>query len=104
MNVSLTDDLREFVRQKVDSGQFPSEEAVLQEAVRRFRQADQNGDGTDDVDQAAPDDLIDHEAIAYCARQVEGKDVPSIEEVRRVLSKIPGSMARAVIEERENRF
>ena len=41
MNVSLTNDLRDFVRQKVTSGEFPSEEAVLQEAVRRFRQEDQ---------------------------------------------------------------
>ena len=49
------------------------------------------------------EDLIDHEAIRSCARELEGKDVPSIEEVRRLLAKIPGSMAHAVIEERENR-
>ena len=49
------------------------------------------------------DDLIDWEAIASCAREVQGKDVPSIEEIRRMLSKIPGSMAQAVIEEREER-
>jgi hypothetical protein len=50
------------------------------------------------------DDLIDWEAIESCAREVQGKDVPSIEEVRQILSKIPGSMAQAVIEEREDRF
>ncbi len=50
------------------------------------------------------EDLIDYEAIESCAREVEGKDVPSIEEVRRMLSKISGSMAQAVIEEREDRF
>ena len=49
-------------------------------------------------------DLIDWEAIESCAREVEGKDVPSIEEVRQRLAKIPGSMAQAVIEEREERF
>jgi len=38
MNVSLSNDLRSFVRKNVDSGDFPSEEAVLQEAVRRFQQ------------------------------------------------------------------
>ena len=43
MNVSLTDELRDFVRSKVESGAFPSEEAVLEEAVRRLRQDDQNG-------------------------------------------------------------
>ena len=36
MNVSLSNDLRNFVRKKVESGDFPSEEAVLQEAVCRF--------------------------------------------------------------------
>jgi hypothetical protein len=29
MNVTLTNDLRDFVRKKVESGQFPSEDAVL---------------------------------------------------------------------------
>ena len=49
------------------------------------------------------EDLIDYEAIESCAREVEGKDIPSIEEVRAALSKIPGSMAQVVIEEREDR-
>ena len=101
MNVSLSNDLRDFVRKKVKSGDFPSEEAVLQEAVRRFQQDDQLGPGSDE--KAMAEDLIDYEAIKYCARELEGKDVPSIEEVRRFLAKIPGSMAQAVIEERETR-
>jgi hypothetical protein len=53
---------------------------------------------------AGLDDLVDHEAVAYCAREIEGKDVPSLEEVRQALAKIQGSMARAVIEERDERF
>jgi len=101
MNVSLSNDLRDFVRKKVKSGDFPSEEAVLQEAVRRFQQDDKPGPGSDEM--AMAEDLIDYEAINYCARELEGKDVPSIEEVRRFLAKIPGSMAQAVIEERETR-
>jgi len=101
MNVSLSNDLRDFVRKKVESGDFPSEEAVLQEAVRRFQQDDQPGPGSDE--KAVAEDLIDYEAIKYCARELEGKDVPSIDEVRRFLAKIPGSMAQAVIEEREAR-
>jgi putative addiction module CopG family antidote len=103
MNVSLTDDLKDFVREQVESGAFPSEEAVLQEAVRRFRRDDRGGGRAGDAEDAAPQDLIDWEAIESCAREVEGKDVPSIEEVRRMLAKIPGSMAQAVIEEREDR-
>ena len=101
MNVSLSNDLRNFVRKKVESGDFPSEEAVLQEAVRRFQQNDQPGPGSDE--KAMAEDLIDYEAINCCARELEGKDVPSIEEVRRFLAKIPGSMAQAIIEERETR-
>jgi len=104
MNVSLTNDLREFVRQKVTSGEFLSEEAVLQEAVRRFHQEEQNGDRAGNAEKATSEDLIDWEAIESCAREVEGKDVPSIEEVRQMLSKIPGSMSQAVTEEREDRF
>jgi len=69
--------------------------------VRRFQQEDQPGPGSEE--KARAEDLIDYEAIRYCARELEGKEVPSIEEVRRFLAKIPGSMAQAVIEERENR-
>jgi len=48
MNVSLSSDLRDFVRKKVKSGDFPSEEAVLQDSVRRFQQDDQLGPGSDE--------------------------------------------------------
>ncbi len=99
MNVSLSNNLRNFVREIVESGDFPSEEAVLREAVRRCRQEDQPGPGCEE--KAMAEDLIDYEAVRYCARELEGKDVPSIEEVRLFLAKVPGSMAQAVIEERE---
>lgn len=39
----------------------------------------------------------------WCAAQA-GEQVPSIEDVRRMLSKIPGSMADVVIAERNERF
>jgi len=65
-----------------------------------------DSDETGKTNGAAPtlEELIDYEAIESCAREVEGKDVPSIEEVRRMLSKIPGSMAQVVVEERADRF
>ena len=103
MNVSLTKDLRNFVRQKVESGEFPSEEAVLQEAVRRFRHHDQNGGRAGDTEKAAPENLIDHEFIAYCDREAD--DTVTLEEVLQATSKIQDSMARVVIEEeRPERF
>jgi predicted DNA-binding antitoxin AbrB/MazE fold protein len=39
----------------------------------------------------------------WCAAQA-GEPVPSLEDVRRMLSKIPGSMADVVIAERDERF
>lgn len=41
-----------------------------------------------------------------CIREVEAEADPSVtlEDVRRILAKIPGSLADAVIEEREERF
>ena len=104
MNVSLTDEMKDFVQNKVASGDFPTEEAVLQEAVRRFRHEDQLGSHANAAEKTTSEDLTDYEAIEYCAREVEGKDVPSIEEVRRMLAKITGSMAQAVIQEREDRI
>jgi predicted DNA-binding antitoxin AbrB/MazE fold protein len=44
----------------------------------------------------------DNDVRQWCAEQA-GEHVPSIEEVRRMLSKIPGSMADAVIAERDER-
>ncbi len=48
-------------------------------------------------------DLLDIEFIEWCARKSEG-DVPSIEDVRQMLSKIKGSMADVIIAERNERF
>jgi Arc/MetJ-type ribon-helix-helix transcriptional regulator len=87
MNVSLNKTLSDFVRDKIRSGQFASEEAVVDAALERFR------------DQEAPplEGLIDHEFVDFCSR--EGDDSVALEEVVRATSKIPGSMARAIIED-----
>jgi Arc/MetJ-type ribon-helix-helix transcriptional regulator len=36
MNIALTDDLQRLLRERVENGQFPSEEAVIKEALERF--------------------------------------------------------------------
>jgi putative addiction module CopG family antidote len=64
MSVTLTDEIKSFVQEKVASGAFPSVEAVLQEAVRRFRQEEQAGAFGRRGKQASFEDLIDYEAIA----------------------------------------
>lgn len=50
-----------------------------------------------------PDELIDHEFVAYCEREAD--DSVTLEEVRASTSKIKDSMARVIIEdERADRF
>src|SRR5271156_4528102 len=36
MNIALTDDLQRILRKKVENGQFPNEEAVVEQALRLF--------------------------------------------------------------------
>jgi predicted DNA-binding antitoxin AbrB/MazE fold protein len=45
----------------------------------------------------------DEDVRRWCAEQA-GERVPSLEDVRQMLSKIPGSMADVVIAERDERF
>ena len=36
MNIALTDDLHRLLRKKVENGQFPNEQAVVEQALRLF--------------------------------------------------------------------
>ena len=36
MNIALTDDLQRLLRKKVENGQFPNEQAVVEQALRLF--------------------------------------------------------------------
>jgi putative addiction module CopG family antidote len=93
MNIALTNDLKNFVRRKVQSGEFPSEEAVVEAALKRLQ----------DQESPALDGLIDHEFVEFCDR--EGDDSVTLDEVLRATSTIPGSMAQVIIEEeRADRF
>jgi putative addiction module CopG family antidote len=93
MNISLTNDLKDFVREKVESGEFPSEEAVIEAALRNLREQEM----------PALEDFIDHEFVESCER--EGDDSVTLEEALRATSTIPDSMAESLIEEeRADRF
>jgi putative addiction module CopG family antidote len=99
MNVSLTDELKDFVQKKIETGQYPSEEAVIEAALKRLR--DQEYEKGKTV--PTLDDLIDHEFVEYCAR--ENDDDVTLEEVLQGTSSIKDSMARVIIEEeRADRF
>lgn len=53
-----------------------------------------------------PDDMIDHEYHAELDKEFDNDTtpVPTIEEVRKILSKISGSMTADFIAERDERF
>jgi putative addiction module CopG family antidote len=99
MNISLTDELKDFVQRKIENGQYPSEKAVIEAALKRLRdQEDENRSNVPTLD-----DLIDHEFVEYCAR--EGDDGVTLDEVLEATSTIKDSMARVIIEEeRAERF
>ncbi len=67
------------------------------EEQQRVRITVSNGDNGDPLA-----DLLDTKFMQRCAR--ERSDAPGIEEVRRILSKIKGSMADVIISERDERF
>ena len=99
MNVSLTDELKDFVQKMLETGQYSSEEAVIEAALKRLR--DQEYEKGKTV--PTLDDLIDHEFVEYCAR--ENDDDVTLEEVLEGTSSIKDSMARVIIEEeRADRF
>jgi hypothetical protein len=93
----------------------PEEELVFLERARqcgrdpaRYAQQiirDHIGNPTGETGLAKPtlDDLIDHEFVAACA-QPNGGDVPTIEEVRKMLASVLDSLSEDVIADREDRF
>ncbi len=49
--------------------------------------------------------MIDHPLVERARKEVEAMgQIPSLEEVQRILSKIPGSLSEDIIAEREDRF
>jgi putative addiction module CopG family antidote len=99
MNVSLTDELKEFVRRKIEKGQYQSEEAVVEAALKQLR----NQEREDRKTGPALEDFIDYEFVEYCAREAD--DSVTLEEVLEATSTIKESMARSIIEdERADRF
>ena len=93
MNVSLNTDLKDFVQRKVLSGEFPSEEAVVEAALKFFQHQES----------LILRRLIDNEFVEYCGR--EGDDNVAFDDVLKATSKIPGTMSQAIIEvERAERY
>jgi len=106
INIELEpDEERALLERARLSGRDPAQ--YVQKLIRDDIQAIPRPLGRDGVSAegaAAIDALTDHEFVAECERAIEGKDIPTIEEVRQMLSKIPGSLAQEIIAEREDRF
>lgn len=64
-------------------------QSILQEAF-------DSNDVTDDA-------CLDTEFMAWCADQVRGKDIISLDEAHRILSKCSGSLAQDIIDDRGDR-
>jgi hypothetical protein len=99
------DEERALLERAQLSGRDPAQ--YVQKLIRDDIQAIprlNNQDEASDEGAGALDALIDHEFVAECEREIEGTDIPTIEEVRQMLSKIPGSLAQAIIADREDRF
>jgi hypothetical protein len=84
------------------SGRDPAQ--YVQKLVRDHIQAAPRWGGRDAGPVKGIDDLIDDEFVAYCERETERQEIPTIDEVRRMLAKIPGSLAEEIIADREDRF
>jgi putative addiction module CopG family antidote len=99
MNDALTDDLMDFIQKKIANGQYSSAEAVIEAALKRFR--DQEDETRNTV--LGLDDLIDREFVEYCEREAD--ESVTLDEVLHTTSTIKDSMARVIIEEeRAERF
>src|SRR5260370_26468672 len=67
INIVLTDDLQRLLRKKVETGQFPNEEAVVTGALKRFlnqepsRGRPQPGTAAETLEERLPGPFIDDE-------------------------------------------
>lgn len=86
-------DMRSWIAAKVRAGDFVSEEALIEAALRSLRDNEAHG----------ADSLLDAAFMADCER--EGDDAVTVEEVRAATASIRDSMSRVIVEEeRAERF
>jgi Arc/MetJ-type ribon-helix-helix transcriptional regulator len=62
MNIALTDDLQRLLRKKVEDGQFPNEQAVVERALRLFLIENPDQDRAPMSSATEPETEIDEEA------------------------------------------
>jgi Arc/MetJ-type ribon-helix-helix transcriptional regulator len=62
MNIALADDLQRLLKKKVETGQFPNEEAVVEEALRLFLIEDPDNGGPATSSEIEPQNNDDEDA------------------------------------------
>lgn len=88
-DIRLSEEQKRLIAERADRNGQPWQ-TVLQEALALESAKDEEG--------------LDIEFMDWCAEQVRGKDVISLEEVRRILAKCSGSLAQDIIADREDRL
>ena len=88
--IRLNREDKELLAKVADKNGQPWREA-LRNALAQYEQASSEDDG------------LDNEFMDWCAEEVSGKKIISLEEARRILSKVPGSMADDIIADRGDR-
>ncbi|MGA2700127.1 MAG: hypothetical protein ABSH35_03385 [Isosphaeraceae bacterium] len=99
MNVALTDDLERLLRKMVEDGQFPNEEAVVQQALRSFLVEDpaqgspQKSFATEIQEERLPGPfIVDDTALGAFVLPRDGREVTSstLLEPMRLPDRFPG--------------
>jgi Arc/MetJ-type ribon-helix-helix transcriptional regulator len=99
MNITLTDDLQRLLRKQVETGQFPDEETVMHEALKRFLTSElpqghpQVGSPAEVLEGRSPGPFLEDEAIpAPIELPRPGQDVtgPTLPVVTRQPTLLPG--------------
>jgi Arc/MetJ-type ribon-helix-helix transcriptional regulator len=66
LNIALTDDLQRLLRKMVENGQFPNEQAVVEEALRRFLIEEPDQGQAPKSSATEPEKENDEEARPWC--------------------------------------
>jgi hypothetical protein len=88
-DICLSEEQKRLIAERADRNEQPWQ-VVLQEALAS--------------ESAKDDEGLDTEFMDWCAEQVCGKDVISLEEARRILAKCSGSLAQDISADREDRL
>jgi hypothetical protein len=89
-DIRLSEEQKRLIAERADRNGKPWQ-TILQEALAS-ESAKKDDEG------------LDTEFMDWCAEQVCGKDVISLEEARRILAQCSGSLARDIIADREDRL